>query len=146
MTDNKQAKKSIFAMYAQDLSSVNEGVWIPLRGGAEIKIRSTSSAAYRQAYDKAASEYKVVNRVSKLSEEQAEKVFIEAIVEGLVIDWKEFYDVEGNEIKYSKTEARNLFSRKEMENLVLDIFSAAQTREVFLADVKETIISDIKKN
>lgn len=119
-------KKSIFDLKAVDPERKVQGYWHHIAQETAVKIRSRNSKQFAIAYSDAVERYKLDNyKIEDLTEEESAKVTLDSIIEGLIVDWKGFYDNEGNEIPYSMEKAKEIFYLPEMEDFALEIWNKA---------------------
>lgn len=87
-----------FVIGKYDENKQTDGVWVDFEG-SQLLVASAQSTKFT----------KVLNRIQKKLARQiqqdasvANKAYLEAMAEAMLLDWKDVLDVEGNEVHYSK--------------------------------------------
>lgn len=113
MTDTAPKKPvSIFALYQTDRTAEEDGKWFDSFGpNIAFKIRrfsSKKSQAVRTGLEKP---YAKMSRNGVLPESVQEGIFHKHLANGIVVDWKGVYDMDGNEVPFSVDAAVDLFEK-----------------------------------
>ncbi len=139
MTDTTTKKPvSIFALYQTDQKAEEDGKWFDSFGpDIAIKIRrfsSKKSQAVRTALEKP---YVKTSRGGQLPEDVQEDILTSHLAEGIVVDWKGIYDLDGVEVPFSVGAAKNLFAQ--LPDLAREVVLLSINMDNFKAEHKQAV-------
>lgn len=119
-----------------------EGVWVPLSMGGQVKVARWRNAKARALMTRLLQEYRrarpgrprIVNNY--IPPEVTEEVQLEVVVSCILLDWREFMDGE-EEFPYSPEHARWLLSQERFRPVYDEIIEASQDEELFRMEALE---------
>ena len=119
-----------------------KGVWIDYGKSTSIKIARAGGAnkAYQAALLKLSNEYKHQIQSEVLGEEVAGTLMLEVFVDTIILDWEGIKDKNGEEMPFTKENARKLLT--DLPDLFIDLRQMAGNITLF----REKIIEDDGKN
>jgi hypothetical protein len=121
----KSLKDKIRHNYAVDLSSEEEGIWVPF-DGFELKIRRANSPVAQAAHEAASRPFKFEIEKGKLSDEDATKIGVKYLCYGLIADWRgEFFTEKKKPVPFSKEACMDTFGDEDLKDLQMEILSIA---------------------
>ena len=94
--------------FGTDKSAEENGVWIDIGDGAKIKVARLGNRYYKEAFKQKTKPYN--KRMDSIPEDIAEKILIEAMVEGILLDWQGFL-IDGVSYPYNKQNAFNILQK-----------------------------------
>lgn len=96
--------------FGTDTQKEIEGVWIDDFGeGLKIKIARIGNPEYQKLFNRISKPHRKAIRRGTLKDETAEKLLIQAMAKGIVLDWKGLSE-DGVEIPYSYENALRLLT------------------------------------
>jgi len=114
--------------YLTDEKKVDEGVWVNFQTYG-FRVRRPTSKVARVRLQR-------LERAARGKNTDAEEFIATALSSAIVIDW---YGItkrgSDEEIPFSQEDAHRLF--KEMPELAVDVFDAANDRKLFLAEIED---------
>lgn len=133
---------SVFSLYGTDASLAENGKWFrDFQGtGIDLKIARFTSKRAHKARQAAEAQYRRATgkMTGPLPDEIAEKVGIEAIANGILLDWDNIYGDDGEKLVYSVPTARMVLTR--LNELRIAIVQVALDMDQFRkAEAEETL-------
>lgn len=125
-------------IYKSNVKAENEGIWVELQEGIEVKIRSAQSLHAAKVYKELIAPYKKKAQRGNLPESVTREINAMHLAKGILVDWKGFYGEDEKEIPFSVQAAYDLLIDPAYTDLLLDISEAATAREAFRAEEEET--------
>lgn len=125
--------------FKQNVSSAQEGVWVDVGDGLEVKIARMGNKKYNETIRKLSKPYKTAIRNGTLADSVFEEMQNKAIAEAILLDWTGLEDDKG-EITYSTEEAFNILSNPEFEDFKKLVTDLAEEQETFRSiEIDETV-------
>lgn len=122
---------------AQDVDLIENGVWVVMDEGYQVKIRSASSDPVRKLEQKQLERDKRFYRKGKMVPlEIREKNQVELLCESVILDWKGI-EKGKKALKWSQEEGYKVLSDPKWRQIASDIMLAAQEIGLFVAEGKE---------
>ena len=114
--------------FATDLDLEEKGTWVDIGEGGQILVARIGNPAYREKMRHLSKPYQSQIRQGTLPEDLNDEIFLKAIVETILLDWKGIEDDNGKEIKYSKDAAMKLLlGLRDFRDLVIEIARSQAT-------------------
>lgn len=121
----KSLKDKIRHNYAVDLSSEEDGVWVPF-DGFDLKIRRANSPVAQAAHEAASRPFKLAISKDKLSDKDATKIGVQYLCYGLIADWRGEFFMEGKKpVVFTKEGCMDAFGDEDLKDLQMEILSIA---------------------
>lgn len=115
--------------FATDLGLEEEGVWVDIGEGAQLKVARVGNPRYRSRVRELSKPYKRQIRADILPEDMSDEIVLRAFSETILLDWKGIEDDNGEPIPYSHENAYELLKGlRDFRTLVADV---AQEQETF---------------
>lgn len=126
--------------FATDESLEEQGVWVNLGNGVEVKVARMGNSAHKAEWRKLQQPHLKEIRLNTLDEETARDLALKALSRTILLDWSGIKDVDGKEVEYSEENAYEaLRDNRDFRNAIEEI---ASEREAF----KEELEEDSQKN
>lgn len=117
--------------YTYDETKESEGIWFDLIDGARVKVARFGSPQFMEIYQKEL--LSLSTDVRNLTEDEQKKLDFaltcKTMAEVCLLDWENFVNLDGSELKYSKEAAIELLKLKDFYNVILGF---AQSTSLFL--------------
>ena len=120
--------------YGTDKAKEEEGVWIQMGDGAEVRVARLGNKQYMEAIRRLSTKHKVAARNNKLSEEVTLDVTVNAFAEAILLEWKGFKE-NNKALPYTRENAVRLL--KEYPDFREDIAAIAANMENFKREQEE---------
>ena len=98
-----KTKTSLSSYYATDKKLETEGKWFEVENGAEFLLRRMGGKNQKKLNEIRSKHFmsKIKEiRDNSLPEEEQESLFIKVFVEACMIDWKNVFDQDGNDVPF----------------------------------------------
>lgn len=142
MSDKKN--NSLAALYGRNVKNENDGVWVALKGGIEVKLRSINYEPYQTLVERLKAPHRRTTRAdTTLPEKVLREIIAKAISAEILVDWKGISDDAG-EIKFTPAKAYEILVDPVYAAFLDDVVFAAGQRETFLEDA--AFLEDTEKN
>lgn len=125
---------------AKDPNLANGGVWHNLDETTRIKVAKLNNPRFLEAVRARIEEAKT-NGVGELTEDEKERITLEAMAEGVLVDWEGF-TLGGEEYPYSYENALKLLSAPQLADLKETVSRLSIGDEIFRSQQVE---EDLKK-
>lgn len=117
--------EDVFAMFACDIDSAEEGKWFDV-GKMRLKVRRFDSKKSRKVRDRLEAPHKATRRLGSLPEHIIDEITTQHLAEGILVDWKGVLGKDKKPIPFSKEAAMALFTkipdfRSTVANLSLEV-------------------------
>lgn len=133
----------LLAAFGRDPSLENEGVWVEILTGVQVKLCAIGNTEYKRAMAKLSAPYKSQIRNDKLPKEIEEDLVIKAIARTVLVDWDGVQDPTTNEVlPYSYENCYNLLKDPRLIDFRNLIMGLATERETYRLQE----IEDAEKN
>lgn len=87
----------------------NEGVWVPMGDGCQVKIARAGNKENRELIKRLVAPHKVALRNNRLPEDTLDTLTIEAMATTILLDWKGMEE-DGKPVPYTKENAVRLLT------------------------------------
>lgn len=124
-------KNSLFDAYKTDANLEEEGAWVEMRGGAQVKVRSENSTAAREYAAKLTKVQRQILQANNwvLPPKMQDRNEVLTCRHAIVVDWKNVPDEEGNDLPYSPAAVERILTA--LPRFRADILQAAKLEETF---------------
>lgn len=95
-----------FVFDSVDKNKVDEGEWFSYEG-SRFRIAATENIKFTKTWNRLTKQYK---DLSKVSVERSLEITVESLVSGVLLDWEDVIDTNGNEVPFSKDNATLLLT------------------------------------
>lgn len=122
-----------------------EGIWLKFPGGRRIRILRAGGANknFARTFSRVIKPYRRAMERGTLDPEKSDELMIQVYLESVVLDWEGFTDANGNDIPYSRTAARELFTAlPELFNEVVTFASDAAMFQEQQADEAADVVGE----
>jgi len=127
----------MFVIDAIDPKSESEGVWFEFYG-SQLKIASTSTAAYQKRLSKLYSPHRRKVEQGKLDPEVGRELIASALAGNILTDWKDVQNASGAEVPFSIETAKTaLYDNEDLRDFVLE---CANDISNFRSEFKEDVV------
>lgn len=120
--------------YGTDKQKEEEGVWVKMGEGAEVRVARLGNKQYLEAVRRLSSKHKVASRNNKLADEVTLDVTVNAFAEAILLEWKGIQE-NGKNLPYTRENAARLL--KEYADFREDIAAIAMNMENFKREQEE---------
>lgn len=136
MKDSLMATTKVATMYDEyetDSDLENEGTWVEIRGGAQVKIRADSSDIARDYANKLAKKQRNILAASNwvLPPKMQDRNEVLMCVHAYIVDWKNVTNRAGEVLPFNKTNIELICT--DLRQFRHDVLYAARTDETFRA-------------
>jgi len=134
--------KKMKSAYGVDLKKELEGVWFKSTfiEGLEFKIAKTMNPAYERLARNLYKPYaKQMRKGIDLPKSITDEIQTELIVDALLLDWKGMPGTDGENVPYSKEEAKALMNDPELKELKAEILEFADDNASYQLQIDEEI-------
>lgn len=125
---------TLYDRYGTSKDMEENGVWVPFGEGTELllaRIKSQRSLTAKRAAEKPYRE--VLRTAARLGKEVADdiqsRIALDWLVSGVVLDWKEVSDRNGNMVTFSPDNAREIFG--DLPDFLDEVVSAASNQSTY---------------
>jgi hypothetical protein len=127
--------------YALDRATVEDGMWVKLRDGIEVKVRSVRSEIVKKVRARAQRPYERLLATQKWRylPEQEEKIAETVIIEGVLLDWRNIEGEDGKPLPFNRETVKAIITDPEMVVFREDIMTASGLDETFRRELAEEI-------
>lgn len=128
---------SIYKKYSTDKTKDQEGVFIPVGGGASFKLTrmGPTNIRYGNKFKALSKPYERLAKNDELSPEKALEIQVKAFCGTVLVDWKDVTDKDGNPLEFSEENAVKVLT--DLPDLYLELVSESENRDNFQIDEKE---------
>lgn len=137
-------KTNLHRNYATDSKKEEEGVWKEFDGGIKLKLRRLSSKASQDARKEAEKPYTSQLREKEPDTEILEKVFIQQLARGVIVDWEGVQDEDGKEIPFTPDLGVELLSDEALKDFRGEVIGFAISRDTFKAEANKDAVGNSK--
>jgi len=117
-----------FNKFATDKVLEIEGAWVDIGDGAQVRVARIGNDKYTKRLEHLYKPYRKMQRTNTVPDDLARKLFIDALANTVLLEWKGFKDDSGAEIPYSTELAiTQLTDLKDFRELIVEIASEAAT-------------------
>lgn len=127
-----------FQKFETDERASNEGVWVPIGGGAELKVARSNNDAAVEYRDARMKPYRRQQQAGIMDDAVEEEIIRDTIARHVLLDWRGMTD-DGEEVPYSREEAEE---RLKNDDFLVFVAGIAADRENF----REQNLSDAEGN
>ncbi|HMB31922.1 MAG TPA: hypothetical protein VKN82_08875 [Desulfohalobiaceae bacterium] len=134
--------KALKKAYGTDLEKEVSGVWFSLSSidGARVKMAKAGNPKYEKLLRKLYKPHSRLLRKGKdLAKSVQEEISTTLLVETLLLDWEGFPDANGNDVPYSKGEARALLNDPELKEFKEEVQGFAEESGEFALEMDEEL-------
>ena len=131
--------------YGTDLDKEVSGVWFKsaLIEGLEFKIAKSGNPVYEKEARKAYKPYaKQLRKGLDIPKSVTDEITNKLILQSLLLDWKGMPGEDGNEVPFSKEEAKFILEDEELKELKAEILEFADDNARFQMEIEEEIQQD----
>ena len=129
-----------FSAFATDLDLEENGVWVDLGDGTQLKLARVGNPAYKKLFRQQLKPYRSVAARKNISEETWAKMGAELLSKTVLVDWKGWEDDKGKTIPYSEKNAYDmLLGLKDFRKFVEDL---AEDQATFARELDEETGND----
>ena len=122
MTTNEK-KMNPYAMFGTDSDLEKDGIWIDYGPfGFKVARAGGSNEKYRRLMQARMKPYRRQIQNETMSEDKAQEILLETFVDGVLLDWRDVTDREGNKMEFNRENALQLLSD------LKDLFADLQTQ------------------
>ena len=128
--------------YGTDLNKEVDGVWFKssMIDGLELKIAKSGNPKYSKLARKLYKPYaKQLRKGLDLPESVTDEISVQLILDSLLLDWKGMPGEDGEEVAYSKAEAKALLDDQELKEFKAEILEFADDNARFQLEIDEEI-------
>lgn len=121
---------SLYDLYETNLDLEQEGVWVEIAEGIELKVAALGNPNHQEAMERFSKPYKSQMRQKTIAKDIEEDLHMKAIAKAVLVDWKGVTDRKGKEIVYSFENAYKLLtdpSMRRFKSIVLGLSTEAET-------------------
>lgn len=106
--------------YTYDIDKEVNGVWFNIDETAKVKVARFGTTHYLEAYARIYAELNPnpQDQSRELQDELSKKAVLGAFAEVILLDWENFVNLDGTELKYSKAAALELLSLDDFFELI----------------------------
>lgn len=108
----------------------DEGVWCPVDATTDIKIARYGNRTFQRALKRVMKPHKVMIDRGTLDDDTADRLLVEALAEGILIDWKGMTQA-GKPLEYTHAEAVKVLMNKELRDFRELVVSLSQDMQMF---------------
>ncbi|MEQ8308002.1 MAG: hypothetical protein RIA09_15705 [Hoeflea sp.] len=137
-------KTNLHRNYAVDSKKEEEGVWKEFDGGIKLKLRRLSSKASQDARREAEKPYTSQLRDKEPDPDILEKVFIQQLAHGVIVDWEGIEDDDGKPVEFTPALAVELLSDEALKDFRGEVIGFAISRDTFRAASNEDAVGNSK--
>ena len=141
-TEDAPAPTSIFALFGTDVDASENGKWFHNFAGTgiDLKITRFSSRKAQRARLRAVESYKRFLKDGVFPDEINEKIAIEQMANGVLVDWKNIFDDDGKEMPYSVATCKSLLAK--LPELRLAIAGASLDMDNFRTETRNDVLGN----
>lgn len=136
--ETKPKKNALFDAYQTDKSMEEDGAWVELRGGIQVRIRSEQSSTAREYATKLTKQQRQILQANGwvLPTNLQDRNEVLMCKNALVVDWKGVVDEDGEELKCTPANVERICTV--LPRFRSDILQAARLDETYKS-VKEDL-------
>lgn len=108
----------------------NEGVWCPIDAVTDIKIARYGNRIFQRALKRVMKPHKVMIDRGTLDDDTADKLLVEALAEGILIDWRGMTR-KGAPLEYSRSAAVDVLTDKRLRDFREMVVMLSQDMQLF---------------
>lgn len=124
-------------VFKTDTVKTDEGVWCPIDSETDIKIARYGNKVFQRAFQREMKPYKQLIDRGALDDDTADKILVNAIAEGILLDWRGMKK-NGEDLPYSRSAAIDILLDKSLRDFRALVVELAQDMQLF----RETEIED----
>lgn len=115
--------------YETDPVAEEEGVWVDIGEGAEVKVARLNNPRHKKALERLRKPYRNILRAGRdLPDEVSDKIAIQGMAEAILLDWRGIEHNDGSEIAYSQEKAKEILTElKDFRDTVAFLAMEAET-------------------
>lgn len=114
-----------------------EGVWMSWEHGVSLLIARLNNPGFQAHVRKATRSKTKAIRQGSISDEEMERVSLEAIAHHVLLGWKNIEDDDGNPLEYSPETALELLSDPGLRDLYQFVLTQSNERELYRQEVED---------
>ena len=120
---------SLYESLEVDRGAKEDGVWVAVLDGVEIKVASTDSKRYRDVSRRLMKPYfKILQAGGRIPDDKQVEIAVVIAADSLLLDWKGVTDRDGNELPFSRENVIKVLTDLEvLRNMVAEIAGEAET-------------------
>jgi len=132
MTKPKKAINA-FDVYEIDTEAENDGIWVDLENGLEVKIAAYGNEPHSKYLRSEKKKALRANNGKAISAEKDDEIEVKAVARFILTDWKsENFVRDGVEVQYSVKEAEKLLNQTSMRRFKVAVIGHAVDQEKYL--------------
>lgn len=108
----------------------DDGVWVPVDLKTSVKIARYGNRKFNRALQRGMKPYKQLIDKEALDDETSDKVFVTAIVEGILVDWRGMV-YNGEPLPYSKEAAIKILMNKKLRDFREFVIVTSQDMQLY---------------
>ncbi len=103
---------NIYKQFETNKEAENKGIWVEYGEGVAFKIArmAKSNKQYTKAMEVATRPHRRAMELETMDAKLAESIFMSVFVDTILLDWKGVTDRDGNELKFNKENATQVFT------------------------------------
>lgn len=133
-------KTNLHSMFATSSTAEQEGVWVPVCEGVEVKLARMGNPRFAAVYKKKCKPHLASLRRGLLDKQTEVELMRQTLAEAVVLDWRGLRDAEGNLVPYSSETALQLLT--DLPDFA--DFVADESRK--LENYRESTLAESEKN
>ncbi len=139
---------NFYKNYTTDKNLEEEGIWVSISNGIEIKVCRIKSKRFSKIFEEATKPYKKYSRgnftvpMPPKVKEEYDAAIVTAVAQGLLRDWKNIEDENDVTLPFTTGNAAKLLAD---DDFFAEVWEAANTKETFLQFDIEDDIKNLKK-
>lgn len=137
---------SIYDLYETDTSLEEEGVWVEIGGGVNVKVAALGNKNHQKAMEKMFAPYKAQRRNGSLDAEIEEDIHTKAIAKAVLVDWEGVTDREGDILPYNFENAYKILADESLKRFKGNILFLAKEAETFKKQEQEEAVKNSSKS
>lgn len=125
------SNKSIYNKFGTDKKAEQEGIVLDYGDGMEIRIARAggSNVKFEKAVQQRMRKFGLQAKHDLLEPEQQREIFRDVLAETVVLGWEGMYDLDGDEIPFTKENCIQLF--KDLPDLFDDVLEQSRKSSLF---------------
>lgn len=129
--------------FAVDKSKELDGVWVQLDADTRILVARLGNERYRKVLREGMAPYRKAIKADTLSEDVQDKIMVDALVEGVLLDWEGMAE-NGKTLPYSKDTARRLLSDPALKDFRDFVVEVSNEQSLFKEQLDVEAVENLK--
>lgn len=113
--------------FVTDTSLEQEGVWVDIGDGAEIRVARAGNPEHEALLRKLRKPHEKRFRSGEIPPDLAKSIAVEAMARHILLDWRGITEDDGTPIPYSYENAKRLLGLRDFREMVAEIAMEAET-------------------